>query len=663
MAESYNSKIMEKVKLDRFITIAQYSWHSFDREFAHYDLADSMHLMAPSMGLGDKWELGGFLINITPGVPFPPVAPEELLEHWHRQIEKLRELGKPFDFWAIFKGEQDVVTGDVKSACQLSKVENSYLEKEVGDLFWGWDMGEWDGLFCRDVMQHVPLEDRPQTRKEGHDRLVAYLKDLARQLHNNTCTIVGCTFPHYFKEIGIRFLGAEIGQALLNVQVYTSFLRGACRQYDMQFKMITSVFDRWGFRCYTDSPDVVQPIEDGKIGVWKAGKYQGHSVGFIVATWVINYFAGAAVVGLDGMYYTDELDDAGVRKLSPLGEALRDFTQWARKPHPRGRQVRPLAIMLDYYSGWTPPRHLYSYEDRVVWHCIPYGPADHGMDQAYNLFYPGYTWSGFYRDERGFITPTPNGDVIDVLLSDASSEVVADYPLCWLMSDETPSAELLDRLKTYVETGGHLIVSSEAMIVIAQEWFGLLVSAGRVPAFHSILTATNEEIREAFYSVRQTCLTEPWKTVATTEELLPVIVERSLGAGRVTLILADHGLTDDLTVPGFDKIERLEYHPDTKFELLHCVERYLRGCVEDCVPVQVDVPDVYYAVNDIGGGRYVVCLYNPGHHVRKGALYLHGNIPEITEVTGPWSKDKSVTSNIVILQGNQTVVLELRGIT
>ena len=34
-------------------------------------------------------------------------------------------------------------------------------------------------------------------------------------------------------------------------------------------------------------------------------------------------------------------------------------------------------------------------------------------------FYPGYADSSYFHNERGFQSPTPHGDTVDVLLSDA----------------------------------------------------------------------------------------------------------------------------------------------------------------------------------------------------------------------------------------------------
>ena len=72
----------DKIKLDKFITMAQYSWHNFARELSHYDLADSMHMMCPPRQWTQSVELGGFIVNITPDVPYPAVTQVSLHERW-----------------------------------------------------------------------------------------------------------------------------------------------------------------------------------------------------------------------------------------------------------------------------------------------------------------------------------------------------------------------------------------------------------------------------------------------------------------------------------------------------------------------------------------------------------------------------------------------------
>lgn len=420
---------------------------------------------------------------------------------------------------------------------------------------------------------------------------------------------------------------------------------------------MSSVFDRWGYRCYTDSEDVTLPTDSG-IAAWKGGPYLGHSVGLLRAIWVTSYFAGASIVGLDGGYYSDKLKE-GIRQLSPLGKAFMEFTQWARKSYPRGRQVRPVALMLDYYAGWTPPRHLYSFQERVVWHSIPYGPADHGMDQVYTLFYPGYCRAGYYRDERGFITPTPLGDIVDVLLSDADLKVMVEYPLIWFISDETPDKTLLERFEKYVENGGHLIISGKPMLAFAEEWLKIEIPKGKEPAVLSVISKTKEEVREAFFSVRLLKNVSGWTVYAATEKGTPLIVSLKLGKGKVTLITSDHGLTDDMTAPGFDMNHNLDHRTDPPFEILHFVQRYVKEEVAKHLPVEVTEDGIYYSINDLGSNNYVVCLYNPGTERWTGNIRLKNGKSQIRQVEGPWSDGEFLNDFLVLLKGNETAVFVL----
>lgn len=647
-----------KIKLPRFMTMAQYAWFVFDRELSHYDLADTMHMMCPPRKWFSLDFLGGFIINITPGIPYEPITRENLSARWHKQISQIKKIRKPFDFWAVFQGEKlPSGPGYHLGDCQMSKEEYDYMIREVGNLFLGWEIGEFDGLYGRDVIYYLKDEERPRTRREAHDRFITYLKDMHQKLYGNTNALCGVTFPHYFNELPTRMLGAEVAQGLLNTQVYISFLRGACRQYDLQYKIMSSVFDRWGYRCYTDSEDVKMPT-DGGIGAWKAGPYFGHSVGLLQAIWITSYFAEAAIVGLDGGFYTDELSN-GVRRLSPLGQAFIEFTKWSRNPYHRGSQVRPVALMLDYYAGWTPPRHLYSFQERVVWHSIPYGPADHGMDQVYNLFYPDYCQAGYYRDERGFITPTPLGDIVDVLLSDATKKIMETYPVICFLSDEASDKDLLERLKIYVEDGGHLIISGKPMLSFAREYLKIEIPEKRGPAILSVISETKEEVREAFFSIRALKNIPGWTIYATTEKGLPLIMWRNYGKGRITFLASDHGLTDDMTAPGFDMNHSLDYRPDPPFELLHSVQRYIKEQVMALLPVTIEGGDIYYSINALDNGNYIVCLYNPGTERWTGKINLKDKKGQLKQIKGPWSGGEMLNDSLVSLKGNETAVFAL----
>ncbi|MEI2725211.1 MAG: hypothetical protein V9H26_17325 [Verrucomicrobiota bacterium] len=50
----------------------------------------------------------------------------------------------------------------------------------------------------------------------------------------------------------------------------------------------------------------------------------------------------------------------------------------------------PVALFLDYYSGWTFPRHLYTDKVYRVWGNMPYERGDYLTDAVLDLLYPGY---------------------------------------------------------------------------------------------------------------------------------------------------------------------------------------------------------------------------------------------------------------------------------
>ena len=62
----------------------------------------------------------------------------------------------------------------------------------------------------------------------------------------------------------------------------------------------------------------------------------------------------------------------------------------------------PVALMLDFYSGWTFPRHLYSGEVYRVWGNLPYQAGDFLTDALLDLLYPRYQDSSYFHDESGF---------------------------------------------------------------------------------------------------------------------------------------------------------------------------------------------------------------------------------------------------------------------
>ena len=64
-------------------------------------------------------------------------------------------------------------------------------------------------------------------------------------------------------------------------------------------------------------------------------------------------------------------------------------------------------------------------------------------------------------DETGFQTATPYGDGTDILLSDAPVFILARYPVLVVASRlRSTKRELREKLSTYVESGGMLVLTA-----------------------------------------------------------------------------------------------------------------------------------------------------------------------------------------------------------
>lgn len=89
---------------------------------------------------------------------------------------------------------------------------------------------------------------------------------------------------------------------------------------------------------------------------------------------------------------------------------------------------------------------------------------------------PGYDKSSYYLDETGFQTPTPYGDSADVLLSDATLQLLARYPVVVATTSiVSAKAEVTDKLSAYVKHGGILVVTASVLASLPGGLLGLSV--------------------------------------------------------------------------------------------------------------------------------------------------------------------------------------------
>ena len=225
-------------------------------------------------------------------------------------------------------------------------------------------------------------------------------------------------------------IGAESGQCLPNAQLFYSFIRGAGKQYGVPWHAGISIFNRWGYKVYQEDMRTLPPEKYGP------GATKGTSLALLKRLVYQQLFGNCSVIGLEGSHYITTKKDGDV--LSPIGRLQRRAMDWYDRNGDPGILQTPVALMCDFYQGWTFPRHQYKHEVFRVWGMQPYDEGDHFADGVLEMLYPGYADSGYFRDERGFLSPTPYGDIADCILSDTAAWQLDRYGVVVLVGKITP---------------------------------------------------------------------------------------------------------------------------------------------------------------------------------------------------------------------------------
>lgn len=369
-------------------------------------------------------------------------------------LEKVAELQRRglflFDIWGFVPGSR--MDGcDWPQFVRPDGVTEKIAEL-MGDHWLGMDNGEQDGRYIGAFAgQQSPVGG---SRFNQYLNFQRHFERMDELLGNRMATLVSLTYGHHFlRENCYTMIGAETAQVLPNAQIYYSFLRGAGKQYGVPWFGNVSVFNRKGWKGYPQK-------FDSDPEVYGVGPEKGTSLALLKKLMYAQIFYNSVAVGFesgwlwDGRYTMD-----GKTALSPIGQIQQGAVDWCAKYGDPGVHQAPVALMVDVYSGWTFPRHAYSGDSYCVWGSLPYEEDDYLMDGILRLAYPGYQDSGYYRDERGFNSDTPYGDIVDCVLSDAPAWMLKQYAALVLAGRLTPGDELRDTLLEYVRTGGELCLT------------------------------------------------------------------------------------------------------------------------------------------------------------------------------------------------------------
>ena len=284
-----------------------------------------------------------------------PFVSTLLADNFEELVAEIKRRGLYlFDFWGYVPGTNPAGQswGQYKVATRALDI----LHEVLGDHFLGTDNGEQDGRYIGAYAHQLYPDTRDRKRQFISFR--DYFDKLADDMGHFLTVLCSLNYGHYFAAMGDHIMvGAETAQALPNSNLWYSYLRGAGKQYGLLWFGNASVWNRFGWKNYTASGDEGTYQEHGP--------ESGTSLSLLRRLLYTHYAYNCAILGYEsGWFYAENLegDKEGreLPKTTPIGDVNHGCVQFAKEhPHP-GVLYTPTAVMLDFYNGWTFPRHLYT---------------------------------------------------------------------------------------------------------------------------------------------------------------------------------------------------------------------------------------------------------------------------------------------------------------
>jgi len=508
-----------------------------------------------------------------------------------------------FDFWGYVPGSDPTR----QSWGQYSPPEEAikYMRETLGNHFLGLDNGEQDGRY---IGGYAPLMC-PSYRdlKRQYFNFSRFFEALGDDLYHHLAVLCSLNFGHYFaKEGDTIILGEESGQALPNVNVWFSFLRGASKQYGILLFGNVSVWNRWGYKCYES---------EGKERGYEWGPESGTSLSLLKRLLYTEYMYNCEILGFEQSWLTNDNTEKRIKgeevpfqkdpskaELSPVGEIQAKAVEFVERYGRPGVLYTPIGILMDFFNGWTFPRHLYTDEVYKIWGNLPYRPGDYQIHALFSMLYPGYENSSYFKDERGFLTATPYGDSFDVIFSDARREVFDIYNKIFVAGEIELELELIDKLLRYVKEGGHLILSINQLPKDKKilKLFGIDAIADDTTIAKEA-TYKDNKYQEKSFEIKKVKPLKETEIIAYAEGL-PLIIRSNRDKGKIDVICTPFGISSE----GLKEI-KVDNSPEKEiplvYDFLNVIKAYLEDIFNEELLIDLDNKNLQYCVDLLEDGR------------------------------------------------------------
>jgi len=454
---------------------------------------------------------------------------------------------------------------------RIAPEHHEVLLRVFGDRFLGYDNGEHDGRYIGSYAG----KGSHTNRREGWDDFVRWDEHICADSQHYMNATGSLNFSHYYGQRNCRLLGLETAQGLPSDTLMFAFLRGAGKQYGRLIYQASSIWNRFGYNMYHGR----KTMGDGRAG-YGYGPNKGCSRSLHRRLFFSGYMGGHSIFGTETSQFTADALPSGAPELSPLGRQHLKLAAWAQEHPDRGVMYTPVAFMLDFYNGWNMPRHLYRGDKYMIWGKFPYEKSDYLIDGVFRTTWPGYEDCSYLRNERGFLAPTPFGDIFDVITNRCHLDILKQYGAVMLLGDVEMTPDAVRNLTVFVQTGGDLIVDARSARTLPADLVGVRFG-GEARGIMTRVTATGQTFEELPYT--HIVLTPTDATpLLTNEHSHPLMTVNCAGTGRVIVGGVDNWMTDRINYRRPDIVNM-----EPPFRLLRGVRAVLGGYFDSFNPVEI----------------------------------------------------------------------------
>ena len=525
------------------------------------------------------------------------------------------------------------------------------LEELLGEKWFGMANGEQDGHYTGAFAdQELPL-NKPSVDQYMNFR--DYFNKMEDILGPRLTTLLSSTYPHYQLKTGLYTLaGAETSQHGPNAQLRYSFIRGAGKQYGVLWFGNVSIYNRFGHKVYDKKSSRVRERKNPQRDVNAFlctndtsvegygidllgdpfGPTCGTSLNLIKRLMYAQMMYNSGYASIEGGWFYD--DNKG-NELSPIGLIQHGAFQWvSKKSLPTlGTHLATVAVYLDYFNGWAAPRQKRGVIYRT-WTNLPYTQGDYLTDGLERLMYPSYQDASYFHNEAGVSSPTPYGDIVDIVLSDAPTWVLKRYDTIFVSSQLRGGAEVASNLLELVQQGSNLVVTANNLASMPTGYFSVSVKddCKKVKAGEKVHLYWQQEPITERYNMTVCALnyTQPATVLAWLEDGTPLaVLVRNSNGGSLTVLATPYALSSSQAAKPVSAVDQTL---STPFPLLDHATVILHKALQNASIVQTTA-NLSVVTNYIDKDELLVLVSNPA--LRQQPLQLavpNGEITSVKEV-------------------------------